>query len=133
MQASLPLLSRLRSAPLPLVAPSRPPCLVGCHVDRHTGLPPPLVVPSPGATASCFAVAPLLFGWLLCFPMASLRLSDGASASCRAPLFVGWDSLPLSTCLWRAPRPLPSPRVKRGRHPPTRCLNSAIFATLYLI
>jgi hypothetical protein len=36
--ASLPLSSRLRPAPPPLVAPSRPPCLVGCHVDRRTGL-----------------------------------------------------------------------------------------------
>jgi hypothetical protein len=131
--ASLPLLLRLRPAPPPLVAPSLPPHLAGCHVDRCTGLPPPLVVPLPGAAASCCAMAPLSFGWLSYFPMASLCLSDSASASCRNPLFIGWDSLPLLLCLWWAPRPLPLPRVKRGHHPPMRCLNNAIFATLYLI
>ncbi len=38
---------------------------------------------------------PLSFGWLSCFLIASLHLSDGDSTSYRAPLFIGWNSLPL--------------------------------------
>ncbi len=118
--ASLPLLLRLRLAPPPLVAPLRPPCLVGCHVDQRTGLPPPLVVPPPSAAASCCTVVPLLFGWLLCFHGLPPPLRW-----CLCLLLhpsVCWLGLPppLVVPLVGAPQSLPLPHVKRGCHPPTR-------------
>ena len=45
--------------------------------------------PSAGVSASCCSSTPLLFGWLLCCPVASLRLSAGAPASLHASPFVG--------------------------------------------
>jgi hypothetical protein len=51
--------------------------------------------PSAGTSASCHSIAPLLFGWLLCFPVASLCLSAGGSTSYRALrlLVVAWHHI----------------------------------------
>jgi hypothetical protein len=48
-------------------------------------------LPNPSANASTFfcAIAPHLFCWLLCCPVASLRLSAGAPSSLHASPFVG--------------------------------------------
>ncbi len=73
-----------------------------CHTQQHNPQPAtknlcccsrwPLLLsaalstlpnPSAGMSASCRSIAPLLFGWLLCCPVASLCLSAGGSISCR--------------------------------------------------
>ncbi len=48
--------------------------------------------PSAGASASCRSIAPLLVGWLLCCPVAFLRLLVSGSPSCQALhlLVVAW-------------------------------------------
>jgi hypothetical protein len=48
--------------------------------------------PSAGTSTSCCSITPLLFGWLLCCPVASLCLSAGNSTSCSTLrlLVIAW-------------------------------------------